>query len=155
MKIKFDLALKRINIHYQLKYNQATIRANKCAVTYSLIPIHLTHCLLVPSADNLCKQLWPRSGPTKCRAWSGSKLFETMMLFLKELFEKDDFEKNQQMAKSMHIHPAGKELTAFECIFYNSIFLLMIWNNPFMLSNCGGYLTIGHDQTAPRKNSLI
>ena len=32
------------------------------------------------SADNLCKQFGLRSGPTKCRAWSGSKLFETQMV---------------------------------------------------------------------------
>ena len=29
------------------------------------------------SADNLCKQFGPRSGPTECRFWSGSKLFDT------------------------------------------------------------------------------
>ena len=29
------------------------------------------------SADNLCKQFGIRSGPTKCRAWSRSKQFDT------------------------------------------------------------------------------
>ena len=66
--------------------------------------------LLVPSADDLCKQFWPRSGATKCRAWSGSKLFGTLMVYLKEFFEELDFEtkisrrlkawKNTQLAKS-------------------------------------------------------
>ena len=51
---------------------------------------------LVLSADNLCKQFVPRSGPTERRAWSGSKLFDTLMLFLKEFFEKVIFEKNLQ-----------------------------------------------------------
>ena len=46
--------------------------------------------LLVSSVDNLCKQFGPRSGP-----WSGSKMFDTHIVFLKEFFEKDDFEKNQ------------------------------------------------------------
>ena len=46
------------------------------------------NCQLVPSADNLCKQFETRSGPTKCRAWSGSKLFDTLMVFLKEFFKK-------------------------------------------------------------------
>ena len=32
------------------------------------------------------------------------------MEFLKEYFEKDDFEKNQQMTKSMKNFPGGKEL---------------------------------------------
>ena len=53
-----------------------------------------TLSLLVSSADNLSKQSEPRSGPTKCRAWSVSKLFDTLMVFLKEFFEKVDFEKN-------------------------------------------------------------
>ena len=54
------------------------------------------------SADNLCKQFGPRSGPTKCRAWSGSKLFNNLMVFLKEFFKKVDFEKNLQTTKK---HP--------------------------------------------------
>ena len=49
--------------------------------------------LLVSSADNLCKQFGPRSGPTKCRACSGTKLFGTLMVFLKDIFLKVDFEK--------------------------------------------------------------
>ena len=32
------------------------------------------------SCDKLCKQFGPRSGPTKCWAWSGSKLFDTRMV---------------------------------------------------------------------------
>ena len=55
--------------------------------------------LLVSSADNLYKQFGPRSGPTKCQAWSGSKLFDALIVFLKEFFEKVDFEKNHQTTK--------------------------------------------------------
>ena len=33
------------------------------------------------------------SGPAECRDWSGSKLFDTLMVFQKEFFEKVDFEK--------------------------------------------------------------
>ena len=50
----------------------------------------------MPSADNICKQFGPRLGPTKCRAWSGSKLFDTLMVFPTEFFQKVDFEKNRQ-----------------------------------------------------------
>ena len=46
----------------------------------------LTLCLLVWSADNFCKQFGPKS-------WS--KLFDTLMVFLKEFFEKVDFEKKK------------------------------------------------------------
>ena len=56
-------------------------------------------CLLI----DLYEQFGPRSGPTKRRAWSGSKLFDSLMVFLKEFFEKDDFEKkNQQTTEKKH-----------------------------------------------------
>ena len=38
-------------------------------------------------------------------------LFDTLMVFLKEFFEKDDFEKNQQMTKHIKNYPACKELS--------------------------------------------
>ena len=53
----------------------------------------LTLYLLVLSADNICKQFVSRPGPTKCRASSGFKLFDTLIVFMKEFFEKVDFEK--------------------------------------------------------------
>ena len=49
--------------------------------------------LLVLSADNFCKQIGSRSGPTKGRAWSGSKLFDTQMVFITDSFREVDFEK--------------------------------------------------------------
>ena len=48
-------------------------------------------------ADNFCKQFWPRSGPTKCWAWSGTKLFDTLLVFLTLL--KTLILKYQQTAK--------------------------------------------------------
>ena len=39
------------------------------------------------SADNLCKQFGPRSGPTKCWAWSGSKLFDSRMVMKNPAFK--------------------------------------------------------------------
>ena len=62
-------------------------------VHVNLVEQGLTLYLLVWSADNLCKQFVPRSGPTKSLAWSGSKLLETLIVFLKEFFKKVDFEK--------------------------------------------------------------
>ena len=55
---------------------------------------HLTFSLLVSSADSLGKQIGPRSGQTKRLAWSGSNLFDTQMVFLKEFFKNVDFDKN-------------------------------------------------------------
>ena len=61
------------------------------------------------SADNFCKQFGPRSGPTKRRALSGSNLFDTQMVFLKEFFKKVDFEKNQQTTKKHEKFPRGQK----------------------------------------------
>ena len=60
---------------------------------------------------DLCKQLGPESSPTFCWAWSKSKLFDTLMVFLKEFFKKVDSEKNQQTT-NIHIHfPSCKVLS--------------------------------------------
>ena len=53
-----------------------------------------------------CKQFGPRSGPTQCRAWSGSKLFNTLMASPKEFFKKLYFEKNQQTTKKREKLPS-------------------------------------------------
>ena len=71
----------------------------------------ITHCLLVSSAHHLCKQFWYRSGPTKCRAWSVSKLFDTLMVFLKEFFKNVNVEKISRRQKIMKNFPACKELS--------------------------------------------
>ena len=46
--------------------------------------------------DNLCKQFGPRSGPTKCLEPSCL----TLIVFLKEHFERVNFEKSQQTTKN-------------------------------------------------------
>ena len=68
-----------------------------------LSPIYsLTLYLLVSSADTFCKQFGPRSGPTRCWVYSVSKLFDILIVFLKEFFKKKNyFEKNQQTTKNM------------------------------------------------------
>ena len=68
----------------------------------------LTHCLPETSADDLCKQFGPRSGPTKRRARSVSKLFDNLIVFLKEFFEKVDFEKKSADDKILQNYPVGK-----------------------------------------------
>ena len=56
--------------------------------------VALTLYLLVSSADNLCKQFGPRSGPTKCRADLDSNCL-TLWWCSWNIF----LEKNQQMTK--------------------------------------------------------
>ena len=51
---------------------------------------------LLLSADNLCKQFGARSGPTEPR----SKLFDTLIVFLKEFLEKSQHGKLPSMLKS-------------------------------------------------------
>ena len=72
----------------------------------------LTLSLLTSSADNLCKQFVPRSGPTKHQPRSGSKLFDPLMIFLKVhvFFEKVDFEKKSADDKNTKHYQVGKEL---------------------------------------------
>ena len=66
----------------------------------------------MPSADNFCKQFGPRSGPTKRRACSGSKLYDTLMVFLKEFFKKIvDFGKKQQTSKKHAKFPRRPRFT--------------------------------------------
>ena len=72
----------------------------------------------MPSADNLCKQFRPRSGQTECRAWSGSKLFDTLMVFQKEFFKKVDFEKNQQTTIK-HAKLPRMQSVNLPCMFWN------------------------------------
>ena len=79
-------------------------------IVFTSSEVNLNLYLLVSSADNFCKQFGPRSGPTKCPAWSGSNLFHTQMVVPKEFFEKVDFEKKQQMRKRHEKFPRGKEL---------------------------------------------
>ena len=64
------------------------------------------------SADNFCKQFGPRPGQIKHLARSGSKLFDTLIVFLKEFFEKVDFEKNHQ-AKKAGKFPQGAKSSWF------------------------------------------
>ena len=57
------------------------------------------HSLAASESDNLCKQFVPRSGPTKCRAYSGFKLFESLVVFMKNLFEKKIILKTNSVCK--------------------------------------------------------
>ena len=70
-----------------------------------------TLCFLVSSADNICKQLRARSGPTKRRAWSGSNRFDTQMVFLKEFFKNKWFwKKSADDKKACKITPRGQRV---------------------------------------------
>ena len=75
------------------------------------------------SADNLGNQFGPRSGPrilgprsglTHRQARSGSKLFDILMVFLKEFFQKVNFEKQAaDDRKSIKNYPVCNELMTY------------------------------------------
>ena len=74
--------------------------SQSCVLAFSYRPSKINVCFfLVSSADNLYKQFGPRSGPTKCRACSGSKLFDTLVVFLEFFSKKIILKKNQQTTK--------------------------------------------------------
>ena len=78
----------------------------------------LTLCLLLSSADSFCKQSGPRSGPKKCRVWSGSKLFDILMVFMKEFFRKTWFwKKSADNKNSWTRGPTGPRSITWEWLF--------------------------------------
>ena len=98
------------------------------ACLYSLLYFYL-----LTSADNLCKQFGPRAGLTKCRSWSGFELFDTMIVLLKEFFEKVHFEKNSadDKKKVMKKYPACRVNLHFYLVFelilsFHGLFVLIV-----------------------------
>ena len=77
-----------------------------CLGTFAKDP----YVLPVSSADNVGKQFGLRSGPTIRQARAGSKLFDILMVFLKDFFQKVNFEKNSRRLKIMKNYPVGNEL---------------------------------------------
>ena len=73
----------------------------------------LTLYLPVLSAHNLCKQIGPRSGPTKGRVWSGSNRFDTHWYNWNNFLKKLILKKISRRQKSMKNFPCGKELMLY------------------------------------------
>ena len=89
---------------------------HECSLTKYYI---LTLYLLESSADNFCKQFGPRSGPTKCRAWSGSKMFDTDGI-PERIFRKGWFwQKITRQQKSTKNCPGGR-VKFFICCSHES-----------------------------------
>ena len=87
---------------------------------------YLTLYLLVSSADNFCKQFGPRSRPAKCRAWSGSKLFYTLMVkknFLKQLILKKISRLQKEHEKIPRMQRVKQYLPIFHLFYLITFFL--------------------------------
>ena len=87
----FLLALKS---HIGYKAKISTIYENKIPrlIIWRHVTLHMYDPMNFLSAKviccNFCEQFEPRSGSTKCNACTGSKLFDTLMVFLKVFLEK-------------------------------------------------------------------
>ena len=91
-------SLRQVSMYINVK---AFFAKKTLADVNSFLPQAATFVVCCP--DNLCKQIGPRSGQTKCLAWSGSKLFD-IIVFLKAYF----FKKSADDNKSMKNYPACK-----------------------------------------------
>ena len=77
--------------------------------------------LLISSAYNLGKQFGPRLGQTESLALSGSKLFDTLRVCLKEIF-------NAWTSDDLYLHCFQKRIYDFEKVIkFNSVFVLKIF----------------------------
>ena len=67
--------------------------------------VYYISCLPVSTADNPCKQFGPRSGPAN--VWLDLDLnCLALIVFLKEVFHKDDFENDEQAKQNVKNYPA-------------------------------------------------
>ena len=67
-----------------------------------MVPVDYKHTIIsfhLSSAENLCKQFGPRSGPTFCWSLSRSKLLDSLIVLLKDYFEKVNFEDKENHEK--------------------------------------------------------
>ena len=65
--------------------------------------MELALCLRVLSTDTRGKLFEPWSSPANSWAWSVSILFDILMVFMKEFFQKVNFEKNSRPQKAWKI----------------------------------------------------
>ena len=89
------------------------------------------------SADDICKQFGPRSDLTKLRP-------DTLMLFLKEFFEKVDFEKHQQTTKKHEKLPSGQRvnpglMTMLTPLMPNIVAVMLHANQTIYLSSADDF----------------
>ena len=88
MKKDWSIALYTITSYLHMK---------TFVVIYENISFFIASSYFLSSSDNLCKQFGLRLELKECPSWSGSKQFDTLILFLKEFFEKQNI--NEKVSK--------------------------------------------------------
>ena len=117
--IRYECVIKNQSSCFSTNINQVSMKFFWSSKPFKLRDkkiitiLSLTLCLLVSSADNLCKQFAPRSGLTKCQAWSGSKLFDTDGI-LEIIFHKIDFGRKKHA--KFPSRPRVKNLPIWTCV---------------------------------------
>ena len=89
-------------------------------------------CLPAMSADNLCKQFGPRSGPTKCQARSGSKLSDIPMVLIKSSIQSIII-KCEGIIKAIFENPKADQNTLFrKYVIFESPKTVLIANDLYL-----------------------
>ena len=104
----FSMYMPRLNLHF------ATVKQESRSHTR----LFFTYC---HGSFVVLQTNGPRSGPTKRRSLSGSKPFDTLIVFLKDYSETINFENNQQTtAKKMKYsqHTKGKNMNKLDPYIY-------------------------------------
>ena len=76
------------------------------------------------------QKVWTQIRPDKMSSWSGSKLFDTLMVFLKEFLKKLTLKKNKDGKKACKINPIDKvftEKTSLYCLMIVAISIMNLW----------------------------
>ena len=101
---------------------------------------HLVFCLnSFPAIGDFCRLLITFANSLdpdqaqQCRVWSGSKLFDTLMVFLKDFLKKLIQRKKNHRQKSIQNYPACKELKVDTWAAFEINFDFVIWKYKLQL----------------------
>ena len=132
---------------HDIAKNYSIYRGSGNKWTKHFTPLNYIYCLCTfttfPDKPRLCKLFEPRLGQTERRSWSGSKRFDTLIIFLKEFLKKKFILIDNKIVN--HCPAYTKCLSAYEYgpffmgtqnnsnvdinpLYTNSLFLLVYFN---------------------------
>ena len=129
---------------------------------------------ILSSADNalICKHFRPRPRLTQWRSWSGSKPYDTLILFLKEFFEKLNLEESQQKATkawkiTQHVkcydngeygHNGARKIVQYHYMYlWLGVFprIFLIFKVPIRTAADWNYFVLSASRQSTWKNNVI
>ena len=102
-----------INVIKMFLINCCLLSFSPCTVHFCQLQISL---IAGTSADSLCKQFGPRSGPTKSLSWSGSRLFDTDSV-PQRIFWKSEFWKKISRWQQKHANGLKWAIVIIGCLW--------------------------------------